>query len=96
MKKFLVLDEYDFKTGETITFNKVIEAEYAAQAIAMDFPMTEFGIEEPSNLDPMEKKLFEATAKGECTMSTVGVYELTTGVNEVEVLSEYMDSMGDA
>lgn len=96
MKKFLIQDEYGFKTGETIAFNKVVEAENAAQAIAMDIPMTEFGFEEPSNLDPMEKKLFEATTKGKCTMSTVGVYELTTGVNEVEVLSEYMNKMGDA
>lgn len=55
MKKFLIQDEYDFKTGETITFNKVVEAEHAAQAIAMDIPMTALGFEEPSNLDPMEK-----------------------------------------
>lgn len=96
MKKFLVLDEYDFKTGETITFDKVVEAEHAAQAIAMDIPMTELGFEESSSIDPMEKKLFEATTRGECIMSTVGVYELTTGVNEVVALNEYMDKMGEA
>lgn len=96
MRKFLVLDEYDFKTGETITFNKVVEAEHAAQAIAMDIPMAEFGFEESSSIDPMEKKLFEATTRGECTMSTVGAYELTTGVNEVVALNEYMDKMGEA
>lgn len=53
------------------------------------------GFEESSSIDPMEKKLFEATARGECTMSTVGAYELTTGVNEVVSISEYMDKMGE-
>lgn len=93
MKKFLVLDKYEFKTGETIAFNKVVEAEHASQAIAMDIPMAEFGFEESSGMDSREKKLFEATTRGECTMSTVGVYELTTGVNEVEVLSEQMNKL---
>lgn len=95
MKKFLILDEYMFKSGP-INFSKVVEAESAAEAISMDIPMSEFGFDEPSDIDPMEKKLFEAEARGECTMSTVGVYELTTGINEVELLGKYMDKRREA
>lgn len=83
MKKFLILDEYEFSPSNIVTFSKVIEAEDPVQAM-LYFPPADLGFDDPSDIDPLEKKLAMAHRKGECSMATVGVYELTTGVNEIE------------
>lgn len=83
MKKYLILDNYEFSPDNIITFSKVIEAEGPVQAM-LYFPPSDLGFDDPSDIDPLEKKLSIAYRKGECSMATVGVYELNTGVNEIE------------
>ncbi|MDA5386981.1 hypothetical protein [Loigolactobacillus backii] len=79
MKKYLVVDEFTLPEGiHAFTRNEIINAESAMGALLtnMDSMMT--------NGDTME----EAALSGRLEGTAVGVYELVSGVNELDQIED--------
>jgi len=78
MKKYMVIDEYSVKgkSDLVITQTKIVDAEAPGQAAVVDLGDVEFD-DNPSDLNLKVRS-------GDLEVATVGIYELTTGHNELE------------